>query len=732
MLYTNTACCYTRIKKWGITALIPTLLALPVQAQSQADFKQALKKKQQAIGQQKVSFTVKELEALGVQTIGESMDVLTKLVNPEADVDQQSASSKQVSGENGADVTAILSTLRLDDIDRIEISRDGEKIKYHVSRAISKDGVTATFSFSIIDERFKQSTLDPVVTTATKVPLRRSEVGDVIRVLEGKELETLGVTSVEEALALIGDASMSIGSNESIFFRGSHSGATNVLYNGIDLKNVSGTNGAPLFRLISLQEIDRIEVISGSSSTIQGSNSLGGVINIISKENDHSSFVQSQFGPDQVETSVRASKQIGNSNIYVLGSKRYNNQLSAKADNTERDPLDRQSLTLGITDQNLGIGKVSGFISKIDEKINFDEGADHAGVSKINNVLASMHYHLSVYPYSKTSLRWSFNQSDREYFNKGVKGRTYQGYLSQLDLNHFVCLKNQQTFLLGLNYGTEKASYSHPIYTMDNFNDKTMTHTGIYSQYRWINPLLSTQLGARYEHNNQLKDDHVSTYDISLFRQIPIMQSLLKITHKTGIRTPSLYEVANKKIGLDVEAEKSHTNEVSLEKKLNSAILYMTYFETKLTNKIAYDDGKYFNVKSSKQHGLVYGTELKNVGPLSFIKLSRSHITARDNQESEQSLQVPEIKTVLTTGVKKDKWTLGALFIHESKKRGYIGWNIGNIPSYHYIDLNLQYQFNKKLTIHSKVHNVLDESYQTVAGYNEPGRTLYLGAKYYF
>ena len=86
-------------------------------------------------------------------------------------------------------------------------------------------------------------------------------LGNKVTILTQKELNVLGIKSIEEALSLIGNVSISNASSiKSLFMRGFHSGATKVLYNGIDLKDTIGINGAPLFELISIEDIDRIEI----------------------------------------------------------------------------------------------------------------------------------------------------------------------------------------------------------------------------------------------------------------------------------------------------------------------------------------------------------------------------------------------------------------------------------------------------------------------------------------
>ena len=150
----------------------------------------------------------------------------------------------------------------------------------------------------------------PVVTTATKSPVKSDYLGDIIHVIDKQTLETLGAQSVEDAFRLIGNISLSNSSGiKSLFMRGLVSGATKVLYNGIDLRNSMGINGAPFIDLIPIDNVERIEVLSGSSSTINGSGAIAGVINVITNTQSNNGYIQSTVS--EVFTGLNHSASIG-------------------------------------------------------------------------------------------------------------------------------------------------------------------------------------------------------------------------------------------------------------------------------------------------------------------------------------------------------------------------------------------------------------------------------------
>ncbi|MFO0416535.1 MAG: TonB-dependent receptor plug domain-containing protein, partial [Pseudomonadota bacterium] len=73
------------------------------------------------------------------------------------------------------------------------------------------------------------------------------------------------------------------GGNASIFTRGGNSEHTLILLDGVELNNPATANRVYNMANLTLENIERIEVIRGPQSTIYGSDAMGGVINLISK-----------------------------------------------------------------------------------------------------------------------------------------------------------------------------------------------------------------------------------------------------------------------------------------------------------------------------------------------------------------------------------------------------------------------------------------------------------------
>ncbi|MBB5019776.1 vitamin B12 transporter [Chitinivorax tropicus] len=127
---------------------------------------------------------------------------------------------------------------------------------------------------------------DTLVVTASRLqqPLDRA-LADV-SVITREQIERSGATSLPALLQQLPGVEISqnggLGSVSSIFLRGANSNQTVVLIDGVRVGSAT-TGGAALERL-NLDQIERVEVLRGPSSSLYGADAIGGVVQLFTRK----------------------------------------------------------------------------------------------------------------------------------------------------------------------------------------------------------------------------------------------------------------------------------------------------------------------------------------------------------------------------------------------------------------------------------------------------------------
>jgi len=121
--------------------------------------------------------------------------------------------------------------------------------------------------------------------TATRVEEPLEQIGASVTVIPEEVLRAQEYRSVEEALRAVPGVEVqrsgSPGKLATVRIRGAGPTQVQVLIDGVRVKSV--TTGDFDFSDLSLDDVERIEVVRGPQSTLYGADAIGGVINIITK-----------------------------------------------------------------------------------------------------------------------------------------------------------------------------------------------------------------------------------------------------------------------------------------------------------------------------------------------------------------------------------------------------------------------------------------------------------------
>jgi vitamin B12 transporter len=128
--------------------------------------------------------------------------------------------------------------------------------------------------------------LDPVVVTATKTETPQERLGAAVTVVTEEEILEKNYATLEEALRHVPGVDIQrsggLGKTAQIRIRGAGTQQVQVMIDGMRVK--SPTLGVTELTDISLDAIERVEIVRGPQSTLHGADAIGGVVNIITKK----------------------------------------------------------------------------------------------------------------------------------------------------------------------------------------------------------------------------------------------------------------------------------------------------------------------------------------------------------------------------------------------------------------------------------------------------------------
>ena len=126
-----------------------------------------------------------------------------------------------------------------------------------------------------------------IAVTATRVPSQVVNLPAGVTIIDRRTIEERGYVSLVDALEAVPGLrvvqSGGPGSQSSVFVRGTNSNHVLVLRDGVPVNDPGDPGGAFNFGVDTLADVERIEIVRGPMSSLYGSGSIGGVINLITR-----------------------------------------------------------------------------------------------------------------------------------------------------------------------------------------------------------------------------------------------------------------------------------------------------------------------------------------------------------------------------------------------------------------------------------------------------------------
>ncbi len=593
--------------------------------------------------------------------------------------------------------------------------------------------------------------LSEVVITATKFPKNQSETGKVLTVIDedminrsaGKDIAQLLNEQVGMA---VNGATSNTGKDKAVYLRGAKSEYTLILLDGVPLSDPSGVSGGAYdLRLISLDNVERIEILKGSQSTLYGSDAVAGVINIITKKGAEKNI---EFFGTAGYGSYNTSKQsagIRGSTKYISYNASYsgfNSDGISEAKEIGTTGFDKdgasQNAFQGLVEikPNSMISikpffRYTKFEGKYDGGNFTDDVLNHYKASLINTGTHAS-YQLKK---GAINFQYSYNQTDRTY--EGTYPRSdYFGKFHQAEIFSNYKVSEHVQLLAGI-----ARQYFNMIDKTSIEVDPSVIILSPYASVfnRFGN--FSFEMGGRYNHHTKFGENF--TYSINPSYRL---KNGLKIfvNLSTGFKAPSLYQLYGEYgANPELKPEKSLSNEIgsqwlSSDKKIE---LRIVAFSRKIEDVIVYVFPTNFNMDVQKDKG----AELEATFHLSSKLIAKAFYSYVDG---EVKTRAAGKDTTYNNLIRRPNHMIGLNLGYQLNEHLYISANAKTfgkrsdlyfdmttftnkavgLEAYTLIDVYAEYKLkNKKATFFVDVKNILNTDYQEVYGYSTMGLNVNAG-----
>ncbi|MBC7423813.1 MAG: TonB-dependent receptor [Ferruginibacter sp.] len=605
-----------------------------------------------------------------------------------------------------------------------------------------------------------KTTLDDVVVTATKSPVKQSQTGKVVSVIDQATLQRNAGKTLTEILnyqvgVYVNGANNTLGTNQDVYLRGSASGNTLILMDGIPVSDPSQINNSFDLNNINPAQIERIEILKGAQSTLWGSDAVAGVINIITKKGGVNKISPTAGIAYGSYNTVRANAGVNgklNKFTYNLNySYTHSKGFSAATDTTGTAGFDKDGFNQNNFQANLGYQFTQKFsisaMSNYGKYTNdldagaFKDDKDYtsANTSFINSIGLLYKLNGGAIHFTNTLInaRRTLNNDTTSAIGNGDYDRAYyqgKSFVSELFGN--VALGKKLSLVGGFQRLAQNTNQLDSGYSRDyafgykSALGKDSTKTTNYSVYASLMLLnlngFNAEAGVRYNHHSIYGSN--ATYSFNPSYNID-ENTRVFVNISSAYKIPSLYQLYSEYGNKNLKPEESNNYEIGIQSfsndKKNS--MRIVAFKRDIRHLIIFYTDADFNSKyinRDKQND--FGFEVENNTAIGKIGSWISNLTYVDGQGTDGNVKVKNFyrrpnftfNSTLTLQPIKALTVAPSFRFVGSRLKGTYDAGPDLMPQYYTLDFYAGYSFTKQVRLFVDYRNITNQKYFDIVGYN--------------
>ncbi|GAC1379669.1 MAG: TonB-dependent vitamin B12 receptor BtuB [Ginsengibacter sp.] len=605
----------------------------------------------------------------------------------------------------------------------------------------------------------KSVNLDEVIITANKISQKQSTTGKVVTVInkdliEKSQGKTLAGVLNEQAGITINGALNNIGANQTIYMRGAASGRTLILLDGIPVYDPSNINNEFDINLISLNNVESIEICRGSQSTIYGSDAIAGVINIITTSNS----ISKKFN-------LKGSASAGNYGTFRTNAQLYGaienfiydfkyGHLSSKGFSSAYDSTGTKNFAPNKYNGDVISGSLlynfspafnlKSYFQNSTFKTDLDAGAftdekDYTVNNKSIITGVSAKYRKD---FINVTANYQYNKTNRFYLNDSldvpsfVKYSTdkYLGETQFAEIFTNIQMGKRFNFVQGADY--RFSSFHNEYYSLSSygpystrFKDTSLSQSSLYGSliYHDLLSKLNIELGGRLNVHSRYGSNSTYTFNPSYkftenFRAFGSIES--------GFKAPSLYQLYSAYGNKTLNPETSRSYELGLQTNCKLISGRVVYFKRDIENGLDFDYNKfrYVNLYHQSVKGLEAEVQIKPIRSLT-ITANYTFLDPKENGQSRVTfndtsysylLRRPANTFNINIGYSCEKLYLSLGGKYTGSRYDAAGYQKPDMLLKDYFIINgyTSYDVTKNVKLFADAQNIFNSKFVEIRGYN--------------
>ncbi len=593
------------------------------------------------------------------------------------------------------------------------------------------------------------ATLDEVVVTATRTSQSLNKTLSDTTVLNVQAIRQSGAPDVITLLRSLAGVEVAqsggLGAQSSTFMRGTNSSHVLILLDGVRIN--SATTGTTALEHLMLDNIARIEVVRGNVSSLYGSEAIGGVIQLFTKQGNGTPSANASvgFGSHSTQKMTAGFSGVANNTSFSLnlGSTKTNgisaiNPRLAPAANPNNDGYTNTTVNGQVQHAfNPNHALSASFFSTRGNKQYDNPFAArptdvYALVTTLDKVALTSDNQLSQAWHSQLRVAQGID-SNHAYLN-AAPSYFFQTRSNQLTWQNTLELTAQQK----INFALEKLT------------QQLAASTAYTQTQRTINSLLAGYIGELGVQQVQLnvRQDSYSDFgnvNTGLLRYGWQFSDAWRATASVGnaFKAPTFadmyYPFVNYGFGFsyggnpNLKPERSYNKELGVHYAANQQRMDIVYFNNHIQDLIVSNGlptGTMINLNQARIDGVAWhyaGT------------FDHTHLTANLTLQNPRNALTGEAltrrsKTVASMAVRQNlgAWNIGGEWQYSGTRadQDVVTSTRLTLSSYQLLNLTANYAIDKQLSLTGRIDNLFNKDYMQAHGYNTLGRTLFVGLNY--